>query len=140
MASNDVTLARTPLPTGEMTIKNTEASTAMVPGNVVKLDASHLLSGTQPVVGALLTTDDAAPLGVVLENIAVGATGRIAVYGIVPAIAEAAVTAGTYVQSASTGKCKVNAGAKPTLGLALTGTAADGDQILLLLGVAAQNS
>ena len=134
MAANDVILSRIPVQNGEVTVKNTHASTALVPGNTCTLDGSNLLSSTQPALGVVPATADDVPFGVALENIAAGAYGRVAVSGIVPAIASGVVTAKDYVECDTGGKVKTTAGAKPTLGIALTTTASNNDQVLVLLG------
>lgn len=138
MAANDFQYAREPVFTGEIAVKNTTGSgTLLAAGTTVKIDTSNLLSGTQYSPGVIAVTDDDAALGVLIENIADGKVGRCAVAGVAQAICSAAITAGAFVQASSTGKVKTNAGAKKTLGMALTSTGASGDMLLVLISQAA---
>lgn len=133
MAANDVIFTRIPIQNGEIVVKNTHASTDLVPGNSCTIDGSNLLSATQPVIGVVPATADDLAFGVVLENIAHGAYGRVAcVYSsIVPATASGAITAKTGVECDTSAKVKATAGSKPLIGDALTTTTTDGDQVML---------
>jgi len=133
MAANDYKYATTPIGT-DIPCKNTEASTALAAGNVVKLDATNVLSGTQANIGVLqgaATTD--YPVGVAMEAAAAGKQLRVRCEGIAQVVAGAAITAGALVMPTTAGKVITQTAAKPQLGQALTAAAADGDRILVLL-------
>jgi hypothetical protein len=133
MAANDVILSRIPVQNGEVTVKNTHASTALAPGMSCTVDTSNLLSATQPVIGVVPAVADSKAFGIVLENIAAGAYGRVAcIYSsIVAATASGAITVGDSVECDTGSLVKTSAGSKPIVGDALTTTASSGDQVLL---------
>ncbi len=133
MAANDVILTRIPIQNGEVSVKNTHASTALIAGNTCTLDGSNLVSATQPVLGVVPAIADDLPFGVVLENIPAGKIGRVACIfsSIVPTIASGVVTAKDYVECDTAAKVKTTAGTKICVGIALTTAAADLDQILI---------
>lgn len=135
MAANDFQYASTPLP-GDIAVKNTEASADISAGQAVTLDASHLLSGTQYHCGAILATTDDYILGIAMENIPNGKTGRVRTAGIAQAVCSAAITAGALVQAGASGKLKTLTSAKPQVGQSLTGTSSDGDKFLVALAFA----
>ncbi len=137
MAANDSQYASIPMP-GDIACKNTEASVDLSAGQVVKLDASHLVSGTQSVFGVILPTANTDYcFGVVMESIPNGKTGRVRTMGVAQVICSAAVTAGAVLMPASSaGKVLTQTAAKPQIGQALTGTATDADKLLVNLSFA----
>lgn len=140
MAVTDFQWASIPCPY-DLAVKNTEASTTIAAGNVVKLDTSNLLSGTQGNFGVLQGTADAIPFGVAMESIAAGKSGRARPMGpVVQATASGAITAGTSVQADSAGKVKTAVTDKAALGVALTTTTTDGDPILVMLQAAEKHA
>ena len=134
MAANDFIYASTPLP-GDIAVKNTD-SVDFAAGNIVKLDATNVVSGTQATYGALRATTDDYPLGVVMETIAQGKTGRVRPHGVAQVVASAAITAGAVVQASTVGKVVTAAAAKPQVGQALTAAGADGDKLLVAIAIA----
>lgn len=134
MAANDFVYASTPLAT-DIAVKNTDA-VAFTAGMIVKADATNVVSGTQATYGALRTTTDDYPLGVCMEAIAIGATGRVRPIGIAQVVAGAAIAAGATVQCDATGLAKTSGAAKPQLGQALTASAGASDKILVILAIA----
>lgn len=140
MAANDVQHATIPL-ASDLSVKNTEASADIAVNTVVKLDASNLVSATQPYPGVVIATTDDVALGVTLEAIPNGKTGRIRPIGVVTCICSAAITAGAQVQASTVGKVKTLVAAKPQVGQALTTTTTDGDRLLVMLnGLGAKNA
>jgi hypothetical protein len=135
MSANDFQYASVPLP-GDIAVKNTEASADILAGNVVKLDASHPVSGTQGHFGALLCTVAAYPLGVAMEKIPNGKTGRVRPHGVAQVVASAPVTAGDVVAAAASAKVATQTSGQPQLGQALTAAAGDGDRILVAIAIA----
>lgn len=136
MAANDFIYATTPL-ASDLVVKNTEASADIAAGNVVKLDATNVVSGTQGHIGALLGTVAATScLGIAVENIPNGKTGRVRPLGIAQAVASAAISAGAIVAAAASAKVATQTSAQAQLGYALTAAANDGDKILILVSLA----
>lgn len=133
MAANDIILSRIPIQNGEVTVKNTHASTNLAAGQSCTLDGGNLLSATQPVLGVVPAIADDKPFGIAIEAIAFGAYGRVAtIYSsIIPATASGAITAKDSVECDTGAKVKTSAGTKAIIGDALTTTASDGDQVLL---------
>lgn len=137
MAANDFQYAGIPMgPGGDVSVTNTD-STDLIVGNIVKLDATNVVSGTQPLPGVLLTTTDDYPYGVCIEAIAQTKSGRVRISGRVPVLAQAAITAGARVQCSTGAKAKTCGAAKAQLGQALTAAAADNDFILVQLSIGA---
>lgn len=141
MALTDFQYARTANQgVGDEVFKNTHASTDIAAGDVVTIDTTHIMSGTQPVVGINQATTDNQPIGVAVDAIPVGKTGRVATLGIIQTKCSAAVTVGDVVQASTSGKVKTTAGAKPQVGVALMTTTTDGDPLLVQLQLGAKNA
>lgn len=135
MAANDFVYASTPL-ASDLTVKNTEASADIAAGNVVKLDTTNVVSGSQRHIGALLGTAAAYPLGVAMENIPNGKTGRVRPIGVAQVVASGAITAGAVVAAGASAKVAAQSAGQAQLGVALTATAADGDKLLVAISIA----
>jgi hypothetical protein len=136
MAANDFIYASVPL-ASDLEFTNTETSTAIVAGNVVKIDATNVVSGTQPTFGGLQGTAAATGLlGIAMEAIPVGKTGRVRPFGVAQAVASGAITAGAVVAAGSTGKVAAQTSGQAQLGYALTTVTTDGDKILILVSLA----
>jgi hypothetical protein len=133
MAANDFFYASLPSEQ-DIACKNTDV-TAIAAGDVVKSDATNVVSGTQPTVGVLQGTVAAVNLvGVAMEAIAVGKTGRVRPLGpVVQCVASAAITAGTHVAAAASGKVATQTAGQTQLGLALTAAGANADKVLVML-------
>ena len=117
----------------ELAVKNTD-STDFAFGDVVKLDTSNVVSGTQAVVGALQGTAAAQPLGVCLEAIPQGKVGRIAPLGpIVRTTASGAISAGAILAAAASGKVAAQTSGQAQLGMAITAAASNNDPLLAML-------
>jgi len=134
MAANDFIYASTPL-ASDMAVKNTD-SVDFAAGDVIKADATNVVSATQRHIGALRATTDDYPLGVAMEAIPQGKTGRVRPIGIAQVVATAAITAGVAVQADTTGRVKAQAAAKPQLGQALTAAGGAGDKLLVAISIA----
>lgn len=142
MAATDFLNARHNLQLPDFPVKNT-GGTALAFGTVVKIDASNLLSGTQPQIGVIATaalTD--VPFGVVIDtSIAAGGQGRVqvldgtAVWCFVDAAGN--ITGGQQVMPSSTVSGAVRpyvaAAGNSSVGQALTSTAASADPVLVKL-------
>lgn len=133
MAANDFQYGSVPLP-GDIACKNTDV-VAIKSGDQVKLDTVNVLSGTQGAFGVLQGTGAATPMiGVAMEAIPVGRTGRIRPLGaIVPVVASAAIAAGVEVTGAANGQVAAAGAAARQLGISLTAAAAINDTLLILL-------
>lgn len=133
MAANDFIQATIPMP-GDIACKNTEASTDLAAGDVVKLDTSNVVSGTQGTFGVLQGTAAAQPIGVAIEAITHGKIGRVRPLGaVVWCVASASTAAGLILAASSSGKVAAQTSGQTQLGLSLTAAAADGDRILVML-------
>ena len=104
MAANDFLYAQTASPF-DLACKNTD-STDLAAGNVVKLDTTNVVSGTQPTIGALQgTAASIAAFGVCIDAIPQGKTGRVRALGpVVQCVASGAITAGVAVAASTAGK------------------------------------
>lgn len=133
MAANDFLYSSLPSEQ-DIACKNTDV-VAIAAGDVVKSDATNVVSGTQPVIGVLQGTVAAVNLvGVALEAIAVGKTGRVRPLGpVVQVVASAAITAGVHVAAAASGKVAAQTAGQTQLGLSLTAAAANLDKVLVML-------
>lgn len=81
-----------------------------------------------------LCTAGVQPIGVCVDTPAAsGRPGNIAISGVCKVVAGAAITAGAYVASDSSGKAVTAASADFALGIARSAAAADGDVISVLL-------
>lgn len=134
MAANDFLYASLPSEQ-DIPCKNTEASTALAAGDVVKLDTGHLISGTQGHIGVLQGTAAAVGvIGVAMEAIPAGKIGRVRPLGpVVQCVTSAAVTCGTHVAASTVGKVATQTAGQTQVGLALTTTTADLDRVLVML-------
>ena len=142
MAANDIILAEIPIQNGELTVKNTDGTYAFTPGMAVVLDATNVISGTQGAVGAVRGAANGVPLGIVKENIAQQAYGRVACLytAIFPAVASGAISVNTAVGFDAAGQVRTCPAGQPQAGWALTAAASAGDQILIGLGGPARNA
>lgn len=133
MAANDFQYAQTPSPF-DVPVKNTD-STDFAAGNVIKLDTTNVVSGTQPVIGGLQgTAAGVTNFGVAMEAIPQGKTGRVRALGpVVQCIASGSISAGAIVAASTAGKVAAQSAGQAQLGLALTATASDGDACLVML-------
>lgn len=134
MANTDVLYAGMPIgPGSDVAVKNTEAATAMIAGDIVSLDTVHPFSATQQTPGVLLGVADIYCYGVMLEACAVGAIARCRTSGraVIRAASDnaAVITIGDVVQvGAVSGRAKTRVTLKAALGVSLgptTATAAD---------------
>ena len=146
----DYNWAGTSVPGGDIGCINTDVSTITV-GTVVIVDATNSLtttafsgfSGGLPAPGVKIAGADAYAFGVAIENIAVGAQGRVRRLGVAVCNATAAVvTAGDVIKVGAAGAVLTNTAvsAKAQLGQALnttSGTAAD--PVLVALDIARNN-
>ncbi|HSY22323.1 MAG TPA: hypothetical protein VK841_09425 [Polyangiaceae bacterium] len=124
-------------------IKNTGASAALTVGMVVKVDASNVLSASQPAVGVIPTaalTD--VPFGIVVEtSIAAGAYGTCrvidgtAAWCVVDASGNIAAGAQVMPSSSVSGAVRtyVASAGNSVVGQALTATTAAADPVLVKL-------
>lgn len=109
-------------------------------GTAVAIDAANTVGSGQQGIGIVLpTTDGAKVVGVTLDKISAGTSGRVRCpTPLAMCKADGAITANTYVMSSGTsgklGHVKTYAaGAGVTsLGIALT-TATNGDEVLVML-------
>lgn len=137
MAANDIILTAIFVQNGLVAIKNTDGTNDILAGQAVVLDTATLISSSNAALAGKLGGAGGQPLGVAIEKIAKGTTGRIATgyMAFVPAQAGSAnsgvITADDWVEGDATGQFKTTAGGVPTYGKALTTTAAQGDQFLL---------
>lgn len=139
MALLNIQLANTPSST-DYPFVNT-SGVAIPEGCAVEVDVSVALGDASvPGVPIKVVAADGDPaLGVAMETIAIGATGRIRCLGPIAAMkADGAITAGTYVMASGTaskkGFAKASAAAKGSLGIALNPAGADNDLVLVMLG------
>lgn len=133
MAANDFLYASLPSEQ-DIPCKNTDA-TAIAAGDVVKSDATNVVSGTQPIIGVLQGTAAAVNLvGVAMEAIAIGKVGRVRPLGpVVQVVASAAITAGVHVAAAAAGKVAAQTAGQTQIGLSLTAAGANLDKVLVML-------
>lgn len=133
MAANDFIYASMPSEL-DIAAKNTDA-VAIAAGDVVKLDTTNVVSGTQGHIGVLQGTVAAVNLvGIAMEAMAVGKIGRVRPLGpVVQAVASAAIAAGIHVAAAASGKVAAQTAGQTQLGLSLTAAASNNDKILLML-------
>lgn len=121
----------------DLTFKNFGV-TDIAAGLGVLADAGHVPAGDAPG-GVLLPTNGggvAGTIGVTVELIKAGATGRVRVLGVYPCTAAGTVTYGGIVQiqdvTAHLGQVKTCIAATRQLGMALD-TATDGQQVRVLI-------
>lgn len=139
MAGPNAQLSQVPSYT-DFAFKNNTGAT-LAANIAVAIDATYSTTAT-----ALLTsigikepasTGDPV-IGVLMESVADGAVGKVRCLGpIAQMFADGAITAGTYVDgsaaSSKKGFAKAHTAAKASIGIALTGAAADGDSLLVML-------
>lgn len=115
--------------------------TDIVPNVAVKVDASNDLSANSKGIGiaVIATAATDAPIGVTLETIPAGGSGRVRTQGIVQMFADGAITAGAYVDASATslkvGFAKAHVSGQCTVGIALNATTSDSDLVLVLLAL-----
>lgn len=132
MANADFQWGGSAVTGGDIPFKNTDVS-AMSAGQAVKVDPTNVMSGTQAVAGALIAAAGDKAVGYVIEAIPVNGIGRVRVYGVAPATASGAITAGVAVAPDASGKTKTCPAATAQSGYALTSAATNGDTILVLV-------
>ena len=141
MSTANIQLASTPLPS-DLPFYNYGVSD--IPANtVVILDAANTVNNAVPgntALGAKLPATGGNPslaLGVTMEILKVGQTGRVRTQGIAIVTCDGAVTAGAAVDASPTvaGAAKAHVAAKNSLGQALI-SAADTEQTLVLINPA----
>jgi hypothetical protein len=133
MAANDFVYASLPSEQ-DIPAKNTDV-VALAAGDVVKLDTTNVVSGTQASIGVLQGTAAAVSLvGIAMEAIPVGKTGRIRPLGpVVQVVASAAIAAGVHVAAAASGRVATQSAGQTQLGLSLTAAGAGADKLLVML-------
>lgn len=139
MSLLNVQLANTPCYT-DFPFLNTSGA-IIAEGVAVSVDVAVAL-GDASVPGVpikVVATDGDPTLGVTMEAIGIGATGRVRCLGPIVAMkADGAITAGTHVMASGTtakkGFAKAAGSAKSSLGIALNPSTSDGDLVLVLLG------
>ena len=138
MAATDFIWGRYPIEGADISVKNTSASAMNIgtseQGSLVKLDGSNLISGTQPIIGVVLTaavTD--VPFGLMFEDTPAGFTGGCQIAGIGIATCQAAVTAAAIVGpgGSTSGDVIAYTATDPYLGQALNTTTTAGDPLLV---------
>jgi len=126
---------------GDFAVKN-YSTTVTIPSNVfVVCDTTNVLGAVSSAdgIGVMLPSGDGTQvgIGITMESIAPGATGRIRSLGTAVTTADGAITAGGFVQATNdsnkVGFAKALAANATASGVALN-TAADGDPCLVLLG------
>jgi hypothetical protein len=137
MATTDFTWGRIPHLGAEPPYLNTD-SNDFAAGNVLTLDTTNVLSGTQGGFGMLLATTDNIPAGVAIEACAHVAAApfnqsRMQTAGIVQCVASAAISAGAVLKCSTVGKVVTGADTKPQVGYAWTPTSADTDKLIVSL-------
>lgn len=132
MAATDFTWGGYPVTGGDIPFKNTD-STDFAAGDAVAVDSTNVISGSQPVMGALQGTNNAVGVGFALEAIKQGAYGRVRTNGIAVGRAGGAITAGTFVGCAASGQLKTQQAANPAIGIALSTTTTNHDPIIVLI-------
>lgn len=133
----DFTWAGTAIPGGDVSVVNTDSSQINV-GIVVFIDATNNMTSTGvtgfpgglPAPGVKIAGANAYPYGVAIENIPVGAQGRVRRIGLAVCSATAAViTTGDVVKVGAAGAILSTTAGQPQLGQAIglttSGTAAD---------------
>lgn len=136
MAANDYTYPRIPKHT-DLSVGNQGVSD-IAAGLCVTLDGANIVPTTAEDNVVLSSADDTI-YGVAVETLkAGGGVGRVAAGDgeIVVCKASGAITAGGWVQADNNGKVKAQVDAKPTVGVALTTTLADGDYLRVKLHIA----
>lgn len=139
MALLNIQLSQTP---GATDFPFLNKSGAEIPeGCAVEVDTAVNL-GDAGVLGVpikVVATDGDPALGVTMERIPDGATGRVRCLGPIAAMkADGAITAGAYVMASGgaskKGFAKAAGAAKGSLGIALNPASADNDLVLVMLG------
>lgn len=136
MATTDFQWGRIPVPGADRSVKNTDGTNDIAAGNVVTIDASNPMSGTQGVPGVTRGTTDDYAFGVAVEAIPKGAIGRVQCLGVIQVVASAGITAGAVVQADASGQVKTQVATKAQLGQALTGASGSGDLVWVALSIA----
>lgn len=132
MAATDFTWAGIPVTGGDITVKNTDSSD-FAAGDAIKIDGTNVISGSQPIFGALQGTANAVGIGFALETIKQNQYGRVRTNGVAVGRASGAITAGTFVGCDSGGQVKTQQAANPCIGIALATTTANHDPIPILI-------
>lgn len=133
MAVNDTLWGGYAVQGGDLPFKNTDGSNDLVAGDAVFIDTTNVITTSQPVAGVVRSTTDNAAIGVAIESIPKGKTGRVRVYGVAVARASGAVTAGDNVSCDTVGNMKTTPGGKACLGMALNTTTTLGDALMVLI-------
>lgn len=118
----------------------------------VALDRTNYVGdGTHNEIGVVITTNGASPvagIGVTMQTIKAGQTGTIRSYGPIVQVglylASGSVLPGDFLDwsatAAKNGKVAPHIAGKITAGIAVSGTAVDGDPVLMMLCALAPNA
>lgn len=132
----------------DFTFKNYSASTDIAANVAVKMDTTNVLNGTDNATWGTVDTPGVIPVtgdgqlvvGVTMEIIKAGQTGRVRTAGIAPMLADGAITAGVAVMASSTalkvGFAKAQTAALAQIGYSLNTTANDSEPVLVLVAIA----
>ena len=128
----------------EKSCLNTDASNNLANGQIVKMDATNVMSGTPYLAapGVVLAGAGVFPYGVVITPAAsVSGTPpynplRVQYGGEVQVNASAAITAGAILATAASGKVATQTSGQPQVGQALTAAAASTDILQAALAFA----
>lgn len=141
----DFNWAGTAVPGGDIGCINTDSG-AISAGQAVILDATNSLTTTGvtgfaaglPAPGVKVAGAGNYVFGIAIENIAVGAQGRVRRYGIALCLATAAtITAGDVIKAGASGAVLTTTSAAAQIGQALNTTAGNAnDPVLVALNIA----
>lgn len=118
---------------GDLPVKNYGGSD-IAAGKVVKADTSNPASGSD-LPGVAVATGTTGVLGIAVETIPAGGTGRVRFLGAYPTTADGSITYGGFVEGASGGKAKALESGARAFGIALS-TASDGEPVLVWMAPA----
>lgn len=144
MAATDFNWATTAVPGGDVSIINTDGTNAFTPGMCVTLDATNYLTVTSfsgfpaglPSPGVKQSGAGDYIFGIAIENIPLGAQGRVRRIGIAQCLAAGAITAGNVVKAAASGQVTPTTAAAAQIGQALNTTTTANDPVLVALDIA----
>lgn len=115
----------------DLTFKNTSGND-IAAGLAVIADSSNAPSPGTPG-GVVLPASDVTPLGITVDAIPAGKTGRVRVTGVAPCTCSAAVTYGAYLMTDSAGKVLAQTAGKYAIGVALGTTGGTGEVVAVLV-------
>ena len=121
----------------DYTVKNTSGSDIGA-GLAVKMDGSNLPGAGVPMGVVLTGAADTQFLGVTVEAIPNGKTGRVRIMGVVPAVCSAAIAPGTEsrVKVDAAGKFLTATTGLPYAGFAISATSATGEMVNVIINKA----